>query len=691
MLNELFALSRSLANRKLEAPEGHAWIKPFKKGEAIVAELDEAGTLARISVLSAEEVADLRNIAPDNQKSFPGFNLNCPVLALSDAELWNQPEALWETALAVTLESPLAYQPKDLRRLSRLLTNFPLKVIAPRLRDDGPKLQATSAILRRLSEAKPEAESFLHQLCLRVIEGVRQGRLGRDMALDILYGRPGKKKFKVQSITLILDVNDIDRFPYRVADRELPAEWSRLLLASDSSSPEDAARFMCALSGQFDSPAGAKMPNPTLPYLGSTYLMAMNAASPCQTRYKRTSTDIIRVGKNSVQSLNDALRFVTDKKRYGKTWAGVPSGSKKWSDLLITYLEEEPDSDLPIVGFFADSASTEEQDMAVYEARTSQVHEALRLRESARKDLHIAVIALSKVNDGLKQIVFSGRYTASAVYEGRDRWIAGARNAPNVPIFFPASKGKPSLSRSGYQPSPAEVMATFKTQWLRAGQESHSVPGVDLGSVYSLLLEPEVSAQSAWLLDRYVGLTQPLLIGLSRSLSHHRADFLESARKGLKEFPEAAREAALIAIAVYGILLLRQGRQKEIYMKSRDYLLGQFLQMADLLHKLYCAHERKGSIPPQLIGNAAIQMALQSPRRAIQVLASRMPVYLAWADRYQKEEVGLVKWCRKELGRLGAALKDEHLDARVSANGKAELLLGYLASTKQNEAQENPL
>ena len=123
-------------------------------------------------------------------------------------------------------------------------------------------------------------------------------------------------------------------------------------------------------------------------------------------------------------------------------------------------------------------------------------------------------------------------------------------------------------------------------------------------------------------------------------------------------------------------------------MQSRDYLLGQFLQLADLLHKLYCVHERKGSIPPQLIGNAAIPMALQSPRRAIQVLGNRIPVYVAWADRYQGDDAGLAKWSRKELGRLSAILKDEKLDSRVSANGKAELLLGYLANTKQNENQE---
>ncbi len=103
----------------------HAWIQPFKRGEAIVAELDEVGALARISALTAEEVASLRKIAPDNQSSFPGFNLICPVLALSDTTSWNQPEALWEAALAATLQSPLAWKLKDLRRLGRLLSDSP--------------------------------------------------------------------------------------------------------------------------------------------------------------------------------------------------------------------------------------------------------------------------------------------------------------------------------------------------------------------------------------------------------------------------------------------------------------------------------------------------------------------------------------------------------------------------------------
>jgi len=681
MLNELAALSKSLVSRGIQTQAWHTWIQPFKKGDAIVAELDEVGALARISALTTEEVAGLRKIAPDNQKSFPGFNLVCPVLALSDATLWNQPEALWEAALAATLESPLAWKLKDLHHLDRLLGDFPLKEIEPRLRGDGPKLLSTMAILQRLAHAKPETQSFLHHLSLQVVAGAQDRRLSRAMALAVLYGKPNKKKSRLDEwkTTLIFDVSDVDHFSYRVADPAVSAEWSRLLLASDSNSPAGPASFVCGLTGHPDTPMDDKMPSPNLKILGQTYLMSMNADIPCQTRYGQTSSAIFPVGKNAVQKMNDALLFITESARREKTWAGVPNGSRDQSDLLIAYLEEEPDIDIPVASFFADTEPNAAQEVASYEARTAQIHEALRLREKPGRDSYIKVIALSKIDKGRAQVVFSASYSTAAIYAGRDRWLSGARNVPSIAIPFPVAKGKPAVWRSAYKPSPSEVMISFKRQWLRAGQTSQAVPGVDLGSVYALLLEPDARAQASWLLDRYLGQTEPLLIGLARSLW------------GGASLPESARMEALIAIAVYGILLFRQERQKEIYMESRDYLLGQFLQLADLLHRLYCVHERKGAIPPQLIGNAAIPMALQSPRRAIQVLGNRMPVYIAWADRYQGDDAGLAKWSRKELGRLSTTLKDENLDSRVSTNGKAELLLGYLANTKQSEKQENLL
>jgi hypothetical protein len=681
LLNELAALNQSLSAHGIQTQAWHSWIQPFKKGEAVVAELNESGDLERVSLLSAEVVAGLRNIAPNFHNSFPGLNLNCPLLTAPDAGLWNKPEELWKAAVAVTVESSLAYAPEDLRRLGRLLGDFPSKEIAPRLQNGGPKLRATLAVLERLAAKRPDAESFLHDLALQVVAAGQSGRLPQALAVAILYGKPNKKALQLDDwkATLILDVSDVDRFPYRVADPALAAEWSRILLSSDSTPPTEAAPFVCSLTGLPDTLMDEKMPSPNLKILGPTVLMSMNADIPCQKRYRQTSSGIFRVGKNAVQGINDSLLFMTDPSRREKTWAGVPNGSKDSKDLLIAYLEEDPGTDIPLTSFFADMEPNPAQELATYEARTAHIHEALRLREKPCRDSHIQVIALSKIDKGRAQVVFSGRYSTEAIYAGRDRWLKGARNVPSVAIPFPVGKGKPAIWRTAYQPSPAEVMVSFKRQWLRVGQTNQSVSGVDLGRVYAILLEADAAAQASWLLGRYLGLTEPLLIGLARSLS------------GGASLSELARKEALIAIAVYGILLLRQGREEERYMESRDYLLGQFLQFADLLHKLYCVHERKGSIPPQLIGNAAIPMALQSPRRAIQVLGNRMPVYLAWAERYQDEGAGLAKWCRKELGRLSTALKDENLDMRVTINGKAELLLGYLANARQSEKKENSL
>jgi hypothetical protein len=111
--------------------------------------------------------------------------------------------------------------------------------------------------------------------------------------------------------------------------------------------------------------------------------------------------------------------------------------------------------------------------------------------------------------------------------------------------------------------------------------------------------------------------------------------------------------------------------------------------LADLLHKLYCENERNNSIPPQLIGNAAVSMAIQSPARAFSVLSNRMVVYLAWADRFKGENAGLARWTRRQLGRISTALKDQDLRSAVNNTGKAELLLGYLANFKPAQSKEN--
>lgn len=202
------------------------------------------------------------------------------------------------------------------------------------------------------------------------------------------------------------------------------------------------------------------------------------------------------------------------------------------------------------------------------------------------------------------------------------------------------------------------------------------VPGVDLGLIYDLYLSPNPTRVARWLAGRFIPQVEPLLIaaGASKTFSVRLKDPVKA---------EALKAAALL-----GILLLAQGRRKEQYMESREFLIGRFLQLADQLHKAYCEEVRKGDIPPQLIGNAAMTMAMERPARALEMLAGRMAVYLAWSDRCKGEKAGLVRWFRRELGDVALKLRAQDLSQRVSTNGRAEVLLGYLASTRKSEGEE---
>lgn len=680
MLNELSELHKSLQFHGIDIDSWHPWIKPLKKGESVLLRLDENAEVKELVVLSKEETGQLRNIAPDNQKSFPGFNLKCPIVQNSGEDL--SPQNL--VSLAKNLVDPIevAYEEKDLRRLKRILVDFPVQEILPALAlSEDTKLAATIALLKRLQRNEPKAESFLQQFARTVSRACQEGKIAEELASSILFGKFNKKsqKYDEWSLTLLLDVSDLETFPYGVNDSVVAKEWSRALFHSAKPEEKTEAKvFHCSLTGKQDIEFHDKFPEPTLPFLGKTYLLSMNAEIPCQTRYGRIGSSIFPVGAGSVQQLQDAIQAVTKEEFRKRLWTGVPNESRDQNDLLISYLEEQPLFEAPIVSYF--SGETDERDLSTYAARTAKLHEALELNPKVREDSYIRIFVLSQIDKGRKQVLFSKRYSVRAVYRGRDRWIAGTENVPSVRIPYPQGKGKTALLIEKTTPDPTQVMGSFKKQWIRKGEVNSSIPGVALGRIYDLLLDPHPEKQAQWLMELYVSRTEPLLLGLGESLHGSMFD--------RKVMSDSSRREAHTVVAVYGLLLYCQGRNLEVYMQGREYLLGQFLQFADRLHKFYCQFERKGQIPPQLIGNAAFTMTMQRPSRAFEMLGQRMMVYLAWANRYpnDRQDAKLVKWTLKELGSISRELKDMDLTSPISPNGKAELLLGYLATgSKENE------
>lgn len=126
-------------------------------------------------------------------------------------------------------------------------------------------------------------------------------------------------------------------------------------------------------------------------------------------------------------------------------------------------------------------------------------------------------------------------------------------------------------------------------------------------------------------------------------------------------------------------------------MRSSPFLIGQLLGLADTLHREYCNHVRKGQIPSQLIGNAAMAAALNNPTAALARLSERIIPYQAWANSVSGDGVGLAKWTLQQFSRVAKELGEQTIPERCSDAEKAQVLLGYLARPENsgNEPHSN--
>ena len=113
-------------------------------------------------------------------------------------------------------------------------------------------------------------------------------------------------------------------------------------------------------------------------------------------------------------------------------------------------------------------------------------------------------------------------------------------------------------------------------------------------------------------------------------------------------------------------------------MADTAFLVGRLLALADTLHKEYCRHVRKNSIPPQLLGNALMPVAAANPEDAIARLGERLNIYKAWADKMQGEQYALAKWAVGQMGEVCQQVP-RPLPIHADQTFQAELFLGYMA------------
>jgi hypothetical protein len=724
MLNELEQLRRSLSANGIQTSAWHPWIKPLAKYTTLLVGLNSQGEPASVVELQRERAARLRNIQPDNQKSFPAFNLNCPVFESPVGVGFDA------TALAVTcgaLESVhLAYEKRKgkmpaLDRLRRLLREFPASELAVPLsaRAADPMLGSTLQLLKLLNDGQQSPEEFLRSFAVALFGASQRGDISNELVLDVLFGRLGKKGGREPwQCILFLDLEDLSPFHCAVADPNTAAAWSAALLSGGDSGMETAIE--CALDGRTGPGIGDKMPNPNLPLLGGTYLFSMNSEIPCQSRYGRSSTAIFPVTRHAIQGANDALLHMTALDHKGKTWSPVPSGTGDKPDLLIAYIEETPDLGSPAAAFgTADEEDEDDGDekpsssgqMSLFIGRLNALLNAVQMEggSEVRGARHLRLFVLSTIDKGRKQVLFDARYNVANIEEARDRWVEGTQNVPPLQVQVFQGKGKKTSERSGSIPSPLAVARSFRDLWIRKGERREKVAGISLQRLYKLLLDPD-EGDARSMLERYLPLKVDLLIAAGIPGRNENTGEVYVRTGAALSGP--ARLDLLTSVGVFGILLNLLRRTKGTYMNERDYLLGQLLQFADRLHIVYCYGVRGGQVPPQLIGNSLMAQAGQNPAKALAVLQQRLPVYeryatqllhsaeppLYGAEEKEKEKARLAKlkhkawkqagWIKATLARLSAEVHRLGLEPVSGPGGQAELLLGYLAAPGKDESGE---
>lgn len=712
MLNEGYLLYKSLIQCGIQLENSHPDVKNPGKKEGLIVGLDKTGNVARIEYRNADDIANLWTIREGNHNSFPVLKLQRPI---------------WKVDKDDKLRKEIEYLKKDEAKKKELLlgNNFPLNLTEVE-QNWWQRLHNRISVLQPIFNTSIKEFEALSQLIRRflLITNVETFLLG---LLDIIKQKPseipypsiesiliGKKWVKskqefVSEFPVILDVNDWEQFSKRVASPSFENYVCSCLFDNERQTSISLNKEMkiSALTGDLVVLEDDKFPCPKLP-IGESYLFSVNDQTPCFTRYNQTSVKIFPVGRHEAISVQRALKWITNKDREGKTWCFVPGPIKGDIELLIVYLYSKPDLKIN-KAYLLGGISKDDFSDSDYEAVSKIAIEALKAEKIVRANDLIRIFCIRSADLARKQITLKREYTVSEILKSNEAWREAAGNIADLSVPFFRNEIERAVKNidiiydyirrcfnnntsvicvAPVCPFPADLVYISQKQWIRYGSDSVDVKGFSLGEVYDVFFstsnEKKLLIES--MLNTSLQRAQPLLIELGNA--EHKNNF--------KEIPVYARIAALRTASAFAILLYKLNIKKEDYMKDTFYNVGKFLSLIDTLHFEWCRHMRGGypekeekewrkAIPPQLLGNAYLQIALDNPESAFDLLSKRIGIYQAWTFKEEGEKIKLAIWAVSQLRKVSDLLVEKPLPSSTTSAERAQILLGYLASAEKKE------
>jgi len=750
MLNELYKAAKNLESHRVPVVVPHSSVEPMGKRNLLLIELDGGASPCRVSFLPREVAGKLIRVVHGSKgSSFPGFNLPLPLRVVPQkvnaAILKQLVEAQLSKASSVEtlgeciglVLSETAARNFDTSQTDQFFRSMQELVgwLKVDLAESGPELTNLRTLVDVVANAKPELPTFAERLggCIKS----SLNKATRDELIsfaEILFGTTCLPKCKDEVASgaywsmkgkadkdlqtpVFLDFAGGDSLQVPVADPRMSRFLNDYLLRvrppnydiRTRNVPKPVSRRrkvkVTQPSRAIDAYTGKecvipnKFPEPKLAVLGNTRLFSNNTTEAnCFYRYGLGDTETIKTSSETAEKMagalftlggdDMALIALGGRPSVGKTCRSIPGNRGDKPDLLIAYLEDEPDASDPFVELFSNEAET--YDASDFAASTKPVLDSLEGRVAANPNQRIRLIAIAAIDKANKQISLNRDYTVREVVDAAKAWQVGAANCPPVSLPFFDKQVKKPVSKDRTVPSPLETAIVLNKVWASNAESGFSQEFqriVSVSDAYDIFLAPDIVRGAKTRFAFGVLLTRMRDVFAAAGALKATSDF--------KSLGEPARWQVLKAMALIGIFLQQQGKKHEVFMKEPIYRVGRLLALADSLHFQYCKWVRtsdekrktgKVDTPSELLGNALFNAALDNPVVALARLAERIRPYKGWADTYSGEDAGLVHWFVRQMAECEKQIDDlSILPKRMADVHKAQLLLGYLADNPKSE------
>jgi len=748
MLSELYHIAKNLSHQGQEKRQVHAdFGEPGLSGHLnLRLLLSEDGKIVRLEALQSTDAVSLWILKKGNFNYFPAVRMPNPLFEVSaDDPEW---KAL-KKPTAETLRSLLSSRkdkiqsinlPSEREQATRMIKwkHADQKAVS-RIQDfAGRFLELTKDAKDFASKLSTALETALtsttDEKSLKPLQALLCGILKEPKS------KPPEVEFKVQVIFDYLPKHEVAGCLYNQSAKRwvlecLNAEKANAPKKGKEHEVNEAARD-CSFEGRSMTLLDGPYPDwSAQPVIGKAFKpFSKFSDAPCNYRYHMADSDGFAIGSDTAKELVAAGCTITSLESRNKTWRSLRNGKfdmrngKKIEtrDVLIAYPSFDWNELVPVSIFGRPDngkKSSEESDDAVAPAASqvfTQVAETFvnaMTRVVSNSDLerkYIRLIVLRAISPGQVQLAYSATPTCGHFATAIQHWVASEKNLPpRLTVPVPSKNAEHGFG--WFAPNllfPDDAIHVFSHQWMRGGTESSRLQAPPVSAILDVFLQREGVWQDTarQLLETLLPRVEPLLIGAGNIL--HRIDrqnpsawrdFAPKTEAGQpdKRKPDPRYYLAK-SLSLIGTLLHAMNSTPNHYMKETAYLVGKLLATMDELHKCYCISERKGDIPPTLIGNGLLGRAADSPEMAFDELCERSRIYLGWAKSVQlsgkeTEAVKIAVNSARKLLRIVEPIATElHQSAKLnqpmSAEGKAHLFLGYLSPVLggKKEVDESP-